>query len=65
MSAITIQFRTAPHPLFRGTNIQGLVPNLLRVRIQPDEGIALRFNAKIPDTTMQIRPVSMDFKYSE
>lgn len=65
MSEITIQFRSAPHLLFRGTNVQGMVPNLLRVRIQPDEGIALRFNAKIPDTTMQIRPVSMDFKYSE
>jgi glucose-6-phosphate 1-dehydrogenase len=65
MSEITIQFRSAPHLLFRGLNIQGMVPNLLRVRIQPDEGIALRFNAKIPDTTMQIRPVSMDFKYSE
>jgi glucose-6-phosphate 1-dehydrogenase len=65
VSEITIQFRSAPHLLFRGTNINNMVPNLLRVRIQPDEGIALRFNAKIPDTTMQIRPVSMDFKYSQ
>ena len=65
VSEITIQFRSAPHLLFRRTNIEGLVPNLLRVRIQPDEGIALRFNAKIPGTTMQIRTVSMDFKYSE
>jgi len=65
VSEITIQFRRAPHLLFRGTAIEAMVPNLLRVRIQPDEGIALRFNAKIPDTTMQIRPVSMDFKYSE
>lgn len=65
VSEITIQFRRAPHLLFRGTVIESMVPNLLRVRIQPDEGIALRFNAKIPDTTMQIRPVSMDFKYSE
>ena len=65
VSEITIQFRRAPHLLFRGTAIESMVPNLLRVRIQPDEGIALRFNAKIPDTTMQIRPVSMDFKYSE
>ena len=65
VSEITIQFRRAPHLLFQGTAIEAMVPNLLRVRIQPDEGIALRFNAKIPDTTMQIRPVSMDFKYSE
>jgi len=65
VSEITIQFRRAPHLLFRGTVTEAMVPNLLRVRIQPDEGIALRFNAKIPDTTMQIRPVSMDFKYSQ
>jgi glucose-6-phosphate 1-dehydrogenase len=65
VSEITIQFRRAPHLLFRGTVVENMVPNILSVRIQPDEGIALRFNAKIPDTTMQIRPVSMDFKYAE
>ena len=65
VSEITIQFRKAPHLLFRGTGTQSMVPNLLCVRIQPDEGIALRFNAKIPDTTMQISPVSMHFQYSE
>jgi len=65
ISEITVEFRRAPHLLFRGTITEDMVPNLLRVRIQPDEGIALRFNAKIPDTTMQIRPVEMDFRYKE
>ncbi len=65
ISEITIEFRRAPHLLFRGTITEDMVPNLLRVRIQPDEGISLRFNAKIPDTTMQIRPVEMDFRYND
>lgn len=65
VSEITIEFRRAPHLLFRGTITEDMVPNLLRVRIQPDEGISLRFNAKIPDTTMQIKPVDMDFRYAE
>jgi glucose-6-phosphate 1-dehydrogenase len=65
ISEITIEFRRAPHLLFRGTITEDMVPNLLRVRIQPDEGISLRFNAKIPDTTMQIKPVDMDFRYNE
>jgi len=65
VSEITIQFRRAPHLLFRGTGTQHMVPNLLSVSIQPDEGIALRFNAKIPDTTMQISPVAMHFQYAD
>jgi glucose-6-phosphate 1-dehydrogenase len=65
VSEVTIQFRRAPHLLFRGTATEAIEPNLLAVRIQPDEGISLSFNAKIPDTTMQIRPVKMDFRYDE
>jgi glucose-6-phosphate 1-dehydrogenase len=40
-------------------------PNVLALRIQPNEGISLKFNAKLPATTMQIRPVKMDFRYAE
>jgi glucose-6-phosphate 1-dehydrogenase len=65
VSEITIQFKRVPHLLFRGTLTKTIEPNLLSVRIQPDEGISLKFNAKIPDTTMQIRPVTMDFRYGE
>ncbi len=38
-------------------------PNLLVLRIQPDEGISLRFGAKVPGTRMDVRPVNMDFRY--
>jgi glucose-6-phosphate 1-dehydrogenase len=68
---IAIQFRHVPHSPFRGqvatpsgTPAPGSIePNLLVVRIQPDEGITLRFNAKVPGQAMRIRTVNMDFLY--
>ncbi|MEA2616991.1 MAG: glucose-6-phosphate 1-dehydrogenase [Chloroflexota bacterium] len=68
---IAIQFRHVPHSPFRGqvatpagTPPPGSIePNLLVVRIQPDEGITLRFNAKVPGQAMRIRTVNMDFLY--
>ena len=65
ISEITIQFRRVPHLLFQETMTKAIEPNLLSVRIQPDEGISLKFNAKIPDTRMKISPVNMDFRYGE
>ncbi len=61
---IAIQFNTAPHALF--TPDEGGVtmrPNLLILRIQPEEGISLRFLSKQPGSGMRLRPVSMDFNY--
>ena len=57
---IAIQFRQAPHLVFRGEQLQ---PNLLVLNIQPDEGISLSFGAKAPGPKMRISPVTMDFKY--
>ena len=61
---IAIQFKDAPHALFipqdGGTVTQ---PNLLILRIQPEEGISLRFLSKQPGSGMRLRPVSMDFNY--
>ena len=59
---IAIQFREVPHRLFEdvATDPQ---PNLLAIRVQPDEGILLRFNSKVPGLGMDIRPVTMDFTY--
>jgi glucose-6-phosphate 1-dehydrogenase len=59
---IAIQFRDAPHRLFAdaATDPQ---PNLLAIRIQPDEGILLRFGSKVPGLGLDIRPVTMDFTY--
>jgi glucose-6-phosphate 1-dehydrogenase len=64
-SEIAIQFRRVPHLLFRDCATQHIDPNLLIVHIQPDEGISLRFSAKLPGPIMQIDPVTMNFRYSE
>jgi glucose-6-phosphate 1-dehydrogenase len=61
---IAIHFNTAPHsPFTRDDNDAGTRPNLLIIRIQPDEGISLRFLSKYPGAGMRLRPVSMDFNY--
>ncbi len=63
-SEIIIQFKTGPARLFGGSQ-QAVTANLLRIYIQPDEGISLHFNAKIPGPSMQLSPVDMKFKYSD
>ena len=62
---ITIQFRQAPYALFRETPIDRLPPNLLTLRIQPDEGLSVSFNAKRPGPDIVIKGVAMDFSYSD
>jgi glucose-6-phosphate 1-dehydrogenase len=61
---VAIQFRAAPKNMFAtaggGRDIE---PNLMILRIQPDEGISLRFQSKRPGSGMQLRPVGMDFNY--
>jgi len=59
---IAVRFRAVPHALFKGTSVDP-EPNLLALRIQPDEGILLRFAAKIPGLGLDVRPVNMDFTY--
>ena len=65
VSEISIEFRRVPHLLFRGAGAEGIEPNVLSIHIQPNEGISLKFCAKLPGTTMQIRPVQMEFRYGE
>jgi glucose-6-phosphate 1-dehydrogenase len=60
---IAIRFHQAPFSLFRGTDVQTMHPNWMILRIQPDEGIALRFAAKRPGPTVTLDTVSMDFAY--
>jgi glucose-6-phosphate 1-dehydrogenase len=64
---ITIQFKQPPQLLFKGQSgsCKELQPNLITMRIQPDEGISLRFGAKVPSPNMEICPVIMDFNYAE
>ena len=59
---IAIQFRPVPHRLFVESATDP-DPNLLALRIQPDEGILLRFVAKVPGLGLDIRAVNMDFTY--
>jgi glucose-6-phosphate 1-dehydrogenase len=64
---IAIQYRAAPLGLFRQQTRAGDMreprPNLMILRIQPEEGISLRFLSKAPGSGMRLRPVSMDFNY--
>ncbi len=65
VSEIGITFKNVPHALFKGaTGAQlGREPNVLALRIQPDEGITLKFLSKVPGPTIEPRPVTMDFRY--
>jgi glucose-6-phosphate 1-dehydrogenase len=65
VTEIGIVFRKAPHLPFAGNDIEELGSNQLVVRVQPDEGVTLRFGSKVPGTTMEVRDVAMDFSYGE
>ncbi len=60
---IALGFKRAPHLPFTATDTEELGYNALVLRIQPDEGVTLRFGAKVPGTQMEIREVNMDFAY--
>jgi glucose-6-phosphate 1-dehydrogenase len=62
-TTISIEFQRAPHPPFAEIAGEGLRPNALVVRVQPDEGVSLEIGAKVPGQGMTIRPVHMDFLY--
>ncbi len=60
-TTIAIQFKRAPHPPFELDALDDLRPNVLLLHIQPDEGVSLTFNAKVPGQGTTIRTVRMDF----
>lgn len=62
VTEIAIVFKDAPNVLFQKMN-QINHPNVLAMRIQPDEGIAMRMNCKVPGPSSTIQPVKMDFRY--
>ena len=62
---IAIRFKRAPYALFRETPVEELDADWLILRVQPDEGIRLHFNAKRPGPTMALESVAMDFKYKD
>jgi glucose-6-phosphate 1-dehydrogenase len=65
VTEIAVEFKQVPHLMFQSGSDLALTPNVITMRIQPDEGIALKFAAKVPGPSMQLRPVRMDFLYGQ
>ena len=60
---VAIQFHSSPHTPFAHDDTEGLAPNVLVVRIQPDEGLSLKIGAKVPGTGFEVSSVNMDLLY--
>jgi glucose-6-phosphate 1-dehydrogenase len=65
MTEIAVLFQRAPHLPFDATDTEELGQNALVIRVQPDEGVTLRFGSKVPGSAMEVRDVNMDFAYGE
>ncbi|MBI4859225.1 MAG: glucose-6-phosphate dehydrogenase [Candidatus Riflebacteria bacterium] len=63
LSEIFIQFRTVPHMMFKATDRADIGANSMAIRIQPNEGISITFEAKVPGVEFNLRPVRLDFSY--
>jgi glucose-6-phosphate 1-dehydrogenase len=63
VTEVAIVFKRAPHLPFDDTMTDELGQNALVIRIQPDEGVTMRFGSKVPGTSMEVRDVTMDFGY--
>ncbi|WP_406471666.1 glucose-6-phosphate dehydrogenase [Streptomyces sp. NBC_01615] len=65
VTEIAVVFQRAPHSPFDSTATEELGANAIVIRVQPDEGMTVRFGSKVPGTSMEIRDVTMDFAYGE
>ncbi len=66
VTEVTVVFKQPPLHLFKTNGTDDKIePNVLKMRIQPDEGITLRFGAKIPGPTTNVKPVDMEFSYAD
>jgi glucose-6-phosphate 1-dehydrogenase len=63
VTEVAVVFKRAPHLPFGDTATEELTQNALVIRVQPDEGVTMRFGSKVPGTAMEIRDVTMDFAY--
>ncbi|HYA45199.1 MAG TPA: glucose-6-phosphate dehydrogenase [Acidimicrobiales bacterium] len=63
LTEVALQFKAVPHLAFPRAASEGLNPNALVMRIQPDEGVTVRFGAKVPGQAFRVRDVLMDFSY--
>ncbi len=64
VTEVAIQFKRPPYLLFQGAAAKQMQPNVLSMRIQPNEGISLQVSAKAPGQEMRLRPVNLDFLYN-
>ena len=65
MTEIALMFQRAPHLPFSATDTKELGHNAMVIRVQPDEGVTVRFGSKVPGSAMEVRDVNMDFAYGE
>jgi len=65
VSEIAVVFKRAPHQPFSQNDTEELGSNMLVIRVQPDEGVTIRFGSKVPGPAMEVRDVSMDFSYGQ
>ncbi len=63
VTEVAVVFKKAPHLPFESTATTELGNNALVIRVQPDEGVTIRFGEKVPGTSMEVRDVTMDFGY--
>ena len=65
VTEIAVSFAKAPHLPFHSTDTEQLGHNQLVIRVQPDEGMTLKFGSKVPGSQMEVRDVAMDFHYGD
>jgi glucose-6-phosphate 1-dehydrogenase len=65
VTEIAVLFKQAPHLPFDHADVEMLGNNQLVIRVQPDEGVTLKFGSKVPGTAMEVRDITMDFQYGE
>jgi glucose-6-phosphate 1-dehydrogenase len=65
VTELAVLFKQAPHLPFQPADVRMLGHNQLVIRVQPEEGVALKFGSKVPGTAMEVRDIAMDFQYGE
>jgi glucose-6-phosphate 1-dehydrogenase len=65
VTEIAVLFKKAPHLPFHPADVEMVGHNQLVIRVQPDEGVVLKFGSKVPGTAMELRDIAMDFQYGE
>lgn len=65
VTEIAVVLKNVPHNPFGDSTMGTLGPNAVVIRVQPDEGVLMRFGSKVPGSTMEVRDVNMDFSYRE